>query len=191
MTRIAPAERFRDHLADRLSGRIVGQLSTGEQFLLWALRRRLSDGGAATALLVHGFRLAFGLARLEEALAAFDAFGRYLEETAARQLRLFPLRCPCLSTDEETILALVAGSRSPAAETRARGLVGPSAVPGLLFQAERLAAVLARAALDDAERSAVPASSQGPRVPLSHIWDKPKFSMPIFSISSSSVRFWS
>lgn len=158
MSFIAPAERFRDTALDRLSGRIVGQLSTAQQFLLWAPRRRLTAGGATTPVLVHGFRLAFGLARLEDALAAFEDFTRYLDENATRDVCLLPLRCPCVSADEETILALVAALRAPAAESRVRRLVDPVLVPGLLRRAGSLAAVLARAELDGAT-SVAPAIS--------------------------------
>ena len=44
----------------RLSSRTVAQLGTAEQLVLWALRQRLQDGAAASPVLLHGFRLAFG-----------------------------------------------------------------------------------------------------------------------------------
>ena len=38
----------------------------------WALRQRLADGDTPSPAFLCGFRLAFGLARLEPALAAFE-----------------------------------------------------------------------------------------------------------------------
>src|SRR3954447_12744518 len=71
------------HATAGLSGRVVGRLGAGEQLVLWALRRRLRDGEPASPVLVRGFRLAFGLAGLEPALAAFEDLFRALDERAA------------------------------------------------------------------------------------------------------------
>ena len=73
---------FADHATVGLSGYVVGRLGTGEQLVLWALRQRLRDGEPASPVLVRGFRLAFGLAGLEPALAAFEDLLRALDERA-------------------------------------------------------------------------------------------------------------
>ncbi|MDW8124741.1 MAG: hypothetical protein RMJ04_08190 [Geminicoccaceae bacterium] len=130
----------------RLSGRVIGQLGSFEQFLLWALRRRVADGGRTSAVLVHGFRLAFGLAYLEPALAAFEAFCDCLERRGVRDFGLLPLRCPCVSTDEERLLELVFSVRRGKAEALARALVADAA-PELLARARELGAFRWRAEL--------------------------------------------
>src|SRR3954453_16028627 len=68
-----------------LWGHAVGRLGAGEQLVLWALRQRLRDGEPASPVLVRGFRLAFGLAGLEPALAAFEDLFRTLDEDPVRQ----------------------------------------------------------------------------------------------------------
>jgi hypothetical protein len=112
-----------------LSGRVVGQLGPGEQFVLWALRQRLADGGTPSPAYLCGFRLAFGLARLEAALAAFEGlFG--LLAVHGRDAGLFPVRSACISTDEDAAMALVAsaqGGSGPWLGTAAGRLVdGPA-----------------------------------------------------------------
>ena len=93
-----------------LSGRVVGQLGPGEQFVLWALRQRLADGATPSPAFLYGFRLAFGLARLEPALAAFEGlFGAIAAH--GRDLGLFPVRSACISRDEDTAMALVASAQ--------------------------------------------------------------------------------
>ncbi len=93
-----------------LSGRVVGQLGPGEQFVLWALRQRLHDGDTPSPAFLHGFRLAFGLARLEQALAAFEGLFGTLAGYGCR-LGLFPLRCACVGRDESTVMALVSAAQ--------------------------------------------------------------------------------
>jgi hypothetical protein len=93
-----------------LSGRVVGQLGPGEQFVLWALRQRLADGDMPSPAFLCGFRLAFGLARLEAALAAFEGlFG--LLAVHGRNAGLFPVRSACISMDEDAAMALVASAQ--------------------------------------------------------------------------------
>ena len=72
-----------DRATAGLSGHVVGRLGTGEHRALWALRRRLRDGEQASPVLVRDFRLAFGLAGLEPALAACEDLFRALDERAA------------------------------------------------------------------------------------------------------------
>src|SRR3954468_4604448 len=82
------------HATAGLSGHVVGRLGAGEQLVLWALRQRLRDGEPASPVLVRGFRLAFGLAGLEPALAAFEDLFRALDERVdGPDPWLLPLRC--------------------------------------------------------------------------------------------------
>lgn len=133
--------------AARLSGRIVGQLAPLEQFLLWALRRRVGDQGETSTVLVHGFRLAFGLALVEPALAAFIRLCGTIEAEGLRDQGLLPLACPCVSADEQRLLALVLAPRPAIAEALARLVVRPGAVGRLVAEAQALAALLDRSVL--------------------------------------------
>jgi hypothetical protein len=132
--------------AARLSGRVVGQLAPTEQFLLWALRRRTTDGGATSPVLVHGFCLAFGLAQVEPALAAFERFCALVEAEGLRDQGLLPLVCPCVSAGEQRLLAILLAPRPAIAEALARLVVAP-AVDRLVACARELARLLERAEL--------------------------------------------
>lgn len=139
----------------RLSGRVVGQLAPVEQFLLWALRRRTADEGFVSPVLVHGFWLAFGLALVEPALAAFTRLCVTIEAEGLRDQGLLPLTCPCVSADEQRLLTLVLAPRPAIAEALARLVVTPSAIERLLAAARALVRSLERAELlvaDPAER---------------------------------------
>lgn len=128
----------------RLSARLVGQLSAGEQFVVWALRQRLRDAVPASPVLVHGFRLAFGLRAMEPGLAAFEGCFRMLASCpAAGGIALCPLRCACLTADEEAVMGLVAGRPAPLAER----LVEAVARRELCAHAAALGTLLARAGL--------------------------------------------
>lgn len=140
--------------AARLSGRVVGQLAPVEQFLLWAVRRRVADQGRTSPVLVHGFRLAFGLALVEPALAAFARLCGTIEAEGLRDQGLLPLTCPCVSADEQRLLALVLAPRPAIAEALARLVVRPSAVDHLVAEARALAALLDRSALVEPDGSA-------------------------------------
>lgn len=134
----------------RLSGRMVGELAAGEQFVIWALRQRLHDARPASPVLVHGFRLAFGLSRIEAALAAFEGLFTGLAGHAIRDLGLCPLRCACLSTHEQELLTLVATAqlgRTFRLEARVARLVAGEAEDGLCSWATRLADALMQAGL--------------------------------------------
>ena len=135
----------------RLSGRVVGQLAPCERFLLRALRRRTSDGGATSPVLVHGFRLAFGLALLEPALDAFTRLCQGLEGAGRRDLGLLPLTCPCVSLDEQLVLGLVLAPAPRVARALAGALVEAAAADELAEAAAGLARLLGRAALAEAE----------------------------------------
>lgn len=116
----------------RLSGRMLGELAPGEQFLVWAVRQRLHDGRPASPVLVHGFRLAFGLSTIEAALAAFEGMFTSLAGHAFRTLGFCPLRCACLSVHEQQLLSLVAAAQL-----------------GRTFRVEALAARLVEAEAED------------------------------------------
>lgn len=100
--------------AGRLSGLVVGQLGPGEQFVLWALRQRLGDEvGAASPSLLRGFRLAFGLAEIEAALAAFEGLFRALLHGARPgEVDVLPLRSACVSAGERAVLRLVVAAQA-------------------------------------------------------------------------------
>jgi hypothetical protein len=140
--------------AARLSGRVVGQLAPTEQFLLWALRRRTTDGGTISPVPVHGFCLAFGLAQVEPALAAFERFCALVEAEGLRDQGLLPLVCPCVSAGEQRLLAILLAPRPAIVEALARLVVAPPAVDRLVACARDLARSIERAELltDPAER---------------------------------------
>ncbi len=145
-----PSEAGPHALGGRLSARMVGQLAVGEQFVVWALRQRLRDAAPASAVLVHGFRLAFGLGDLEPALAAFEGCFRILATRAAvggGGVALCPLRCACLTADEEAILGLVAGAGPGRPDQPGERLVEVQARAALRAHAASLGAALARSNL--------------------------------------------
>jgi hypothetical protein len=141
----------RGPLRGRLAARTLGQLGFGEQFVVWALRQRLHDGEPGSAVLVHGFRLAFGLWALEPALAAFEGCFSVLARHALHDLCFCPLRCACLSLDENAILELIAAAQlapggaclAPALER----LVEPEGCAPLRGNAMVLGTILLRAGL--------------------------------------------
>jgi hypothetical protein len=129
-----------------LSSVVVGQLGTGEQLLLWALRQRRADRGETTPLLVQGFLLACGLAGVERALGSFERLFDALQ--CDGRCGLGPLRCAVVSGDEARCLALLAAAQrgeSSRAERLAAALVGGERAGELCGEARRLAAALTRA----------------------------------------------
>ena len=144
-----------------LSNVVVGQLGTGEQLMLWALRQRRADRGETSPALVQGFLLACGLAGVETALGRFEHLFDTLEGHA--RCGLCPLRCAVLSTDEACCLALLACAQ--AGETHgscrlATALVGTHRAHALCEAARALAQALDRAG----HRLSVP----GPRATAVH-----------------------
>jgi hypothetical protein len=132
----------------RLSTVVVGQLGTGGQLLLWALRQRLADQGETTPKLAQGFRLACGLAGVEQALGSFERLFDCLRMHARCEVALCPLRCACVSRDEATCLALLAAAQAgdlARCERLAAALVGPERAGALCAEAEALAEALTRA----------------------------------------------
>jgi hypothetical protein len=131
------------------SGPSVGELSIGEQLVLWAVRKRL-EGAEQVPALRRGFRLAD---RGSHARCAFDAFEQ-LFGVIGRHCRrdLWFHRCGCgwVSADELTILGLVAAEQSDdiaSALVFGRALVAPPAVVKALAAARRLALALAERGL--------------------------------------------
>jgi hypothetical protein len=139
--------------AGRLSGLVVGQLGPGEQFVLWALRQRSRDGDEVPSpTLIRGFRLAFGLASLEAALAAFEGLFRVLSRgSRGRDVGILPLRCACVSAGERLLLGLVAvaqaGGEGLSLEAHAPRVAEPATAGALRGAADVFARELRRADL--------------------------------------------
>lgn len=98
--------------AIRLSGRVMGQLSAAEQLVVWAFRETAcpAEPGAADRL-GHGFRLAFGPRLTSAAACSFDGLRRCLTTDPQLAPRFCPLRCACLSADEDAVLAGLAAAQ--------------------------------------------------------------------------------
>jgi hypothetical protein len=129
-----------------LSSIVVGQLGTGEQLLLWALRQRRADRGETTPALVQGFVLACGLSAVEPALAPFERLSDALEHP--RHCGLCPLRCAVVSADEARCLSLLACAQAGEIQGTSRlaaSLVGEDGAAALGAAACQLAEVLGRA----------------------------------------------
>ena len=58
------------------SGLLVTHLTAGEQLILWAFRHRRADDSPGSRCILHGFRLALGLAKVEAGLAVFESLWR-------------------------------------------------------------------------------------------------------------------
>src|SRR3954453_11523051 len=149
-----PSSRIEPHVVyscrganvTELSQMVVGQLGTGEQLVLWALRQRRADMGATTPQLVQGFRLACGSAGVEPALASFerlfDAFQCH------GRCSLCPLRCAVVSSDEVACIGLIATAQRGLLGQQAKygmALVGADRASELASHASRLADVLTEA----------------------------------------------
>ena len=129
-----------------LSNVVVGQLGTGEQLLLWALRQRRADQGETSPILVKGFLLACGLAGVETALGRFERLFDALD--GGVRCSLCPLRCAVLSADEARCLSLLACAQAGATGGSRRlaiDLVGAARAPALCEAARALAEALDRA----------------------------------------------
>jgi hypothetical protein len=127
----------------------VGELATGEQLLLWALRERL-EGTAQLPALRRGFRLAD---RGTHQCCAFEAFEQLfgaIGRNCRRDLWFHRCGCGCVSEDELTILALVVAEQSGDMASSlffGRALVAPAALPEAQEAARRLALALAERGL--------------------------------------------
>ena len=73
--------------------------------VVWSVRQRLGGGPECPAL-VASFRRVFGLAAIEEALAAFEAFYLALSEHILEDFELMPPGCGRVSGDESRLAEL-------------------------------------------------------------------------------------
>lgn len=87
-----------------LGGRVLGQLGPGEQFVIWAFRQHADDGWRPTRRLLDGFRLAFGEDAMASGLAGFTGIERCLVRGISPAACVYPLRCACVSRDEQRLL---------------------------------------------------------------------------------------
>ena len=129
------------------SGLLMTHLTAGEQFVLWAFRHRQADDAPGSRCMLHGFRLAFGLAKVEAGLAVFESLWALLARRAILPVRLAPLRASAVLLDERRLLDLHAAAQVGDAARAARiahGLVEAQAVPELCAYAETMAELLAR-----------------------------------------------
>ena len=129
------------------SGLLVVHLTAGEQFVLWALRHRRADGTPASRCILHGFRLAFGLAGIEAGLAVFEGLWTLLATRAVLPVQVAPLRAAGVLQDERRLLDLLAAAQlgdKGRAMRLARGTVEERAVAQLCAYAETMAELLAR-----------------------------------------------
>jgi hypothetical protein len=144
------------HVPCILSGITVGQLGLGEQLLVWALRQRRRDGDVSETL-ARGFRLAFGLAGVEDAVACFDELYRALTTRPYQPLGICCLRCALLSADEWAVIELTAAAAAGKVR-RAAGIAGILARPpgdlAAAAAARRLGSILVAADLPVTPRRA-------------------------------------
>lgn len=98
--------------AIRLSGRVMGQLGAAEQLVIWAFRETTgpTEPGAEERLR-HGLHLAFGPRLSAAAACSFDGLRRCLMADPDRAPRFGPLRCACLSADEDSVLGGLAAAQ--------------------------------------------------------------------------------
>jgi hypothetical protein len=114
-------------------------LSIGELFVIWAVRIRLARGPNGP---VPGFRLAFGLSGVENALASFEGLFGVLQQQCRSDIWLHGPGCPCVSLDELTLAGVIAAlqARAPLhAHAIAARLVDAGALDGFLGHARALA----------------------------------------------------
>ena len=131
------------------AGPSVAELSTGEQLLLWAVRKRL-EGEAQLPALRRGFRLADRGTHERDAFDAFEQLFGTIGRSCRRDLWFHRCGCGCVSNDELAILGLVAAEQSgdvASALFLGRALVAPAALAEAVEAARRLALALAERGL--------------------------------------------
>jgi hypothetical protein len=104
-------------------------LCYGEQLVLWSLRKWLQDR-TAWPFVEQEFWLACGLGQARRALGGFAGLVISLNRRGRRILNCHPLTNPCITPDEQAIVALVAAaqwSRQAHVEAALRWLVRQSA----------------------------------------------------------------
>jgi hypothetical protein len=125
----------------------TGDLTYGEQLMLWAARRWLANPGDWTRV-GEEFALALGCARARAALAALEAILRTLHGGARRTIFLHRRDCCRVSADEHALLSVVAalqGGRVTRARALLEWLLPPAAVRAILPEATCLSEALAAA----------------------------------------------
>jgi hypothetical protein len=141
-------------------------LSLGELLVIWAFRTRLARGPSG---LVAGFRLAFGLAGVEAALASFEGLFGVLERHCRCDIGLHAPGCRCVSRDEMALAGVIAALQGGAplhAHLLAARLVDAAVLDGFLAHARSLAARLKEERLHLPVRP--PACCAGGRPPALH-----------------------
>jgi hypothetical protein len=144
----------------------LADLSVGELLVIWALRMRLARGPSGP---VAGFRLAFGLAGIEPALASFESLFGLLERHCRCDVGLHAPGCRCVSPDEMTVAGVIAALQSGAprrAHMMAARLVEAAVLDGFLDHAQGLAASLSKGRLHLPLRPR--ACADGGRAPAIH-----------------------
>jgi hypothetical protein len=117
-------------------------LSVGELLVIWALRMRLARGPSGP---VAGFRLAFGLAGVEAALASFEGLFGILRRHCRCTIGLHAPDCRCVSPDEMTLAGVIAALQAGTllhAHAMAARLVDAAVLDGFLDHACDLAGSL-------------------------------------------------
>jgi hypothetical protein len=125
----------------------IGDLTYGEQLVLWAARRWLTDR-ADWARVAEEFALALGCARARAALDALEEILLTLHGGARRTIFLHRLDCCRVSADEHAVLSALAAlqdGRAPRAAALLHWLLPTCAVPGAAAAALRVAEALAAA----------------------------------------------
>jgi hypothetical protein len=120
----------------------LAHLSVGELLLIWALRMRLARGPSGPP---PGFRLAFGLSGVENALASFEAVYGVLQRHCRCDIGLHAPGCRCVSLDEMTLAGVIAALQAGAplhAHAIAARLVEAGMLDGFLDHAGKLAVSL-------------------------------------------------
>jgi hypothetical protein len=131
-----------DDLGSGPEGLDLTHLSIGELFVIWALGTRLARGPHGT---VAGFRLAFGLSGVENALASFEGLFGVLQHHCRSDIWLHGPGCPCLSLDELTLAGVIAALQAGAplrARAIAARLIDGGALDGFLGHVRALAVSL-------------------------------------------------
>jgi hypothetical protein len=125
----------------------IGDLTYGEQLVLWAARHWLADR-ASWARVGEEFALALGCVRARPALDALEEILLTLHGGARRTIFLHRLDCCRVSSDEHAVLSALAAlqhGRGTRARALLHWLLPPCAVPGAAAAASRLAQALAAA----------------------------------------------
>jgi hypothetical protein len=166
LVRPLPERRLQEHVGAVPQDLDLTHLSLGELLVIWAFRTRLARGPSG---LVAGFRLAFGLARLEAALASFESLFGVLQHHCRCDIGLHAPACRCVSPDEMTIAGVIAALQAGAplhAQLLAARLVDAAVLDGFLAHARTLAASLKEERLHLPVRP--PACCAGSRPPALH-----------------------